>query len=675
MSYSAVRQALLAKPKTVRPWIAAAGICVTASVALLALAKPPFFRFLEGKTYDSLLRSQQQTSIASPTTPLIIDIDEQSLARFGQWPWPRYRIAQLLEKTHRLGARSIALDMVFPEPDRTSLAVVREDFRRQFDRTLDLTAIPEQFLDNDLILAETLRRGPFILGHAFLFSGQTEGTSTRCPIKSIQAVTVGTALPGDLPAHLFAATGSTCSLESLVRAAPASGFFNVIPDDDGVLRRAPLLITENGKIYPSLALAAVIQAFSIRHVALATGESGLTGIRLDSTSIPVDARANLLLRFPDSPRQFNRISAADILLDRTPRSALAGKIVFVGTSAVGLEEHRTTPLASAMPGVEIHATIADNIIRKNFFSRPAWAPGLELLLVLLCGVASALLLAWTRSLLSLAVIAGSAATLWFASRWLLTTEGIFLSPLFPLLTLGTNFTVLTFLKYLREEQTVKFRDRELVAMQNFTIQCLAALTETRDSETGRHIERCQHYVKLLADHLATQAKFAGALDEETIDLLYRSASLHDIGKVGVPDRILMKPSTLTEEEYREMKKHTIYGREAIQRAEKIYGQKVNDSFLQFGKVVAYSHHEKWDGSGYPEGLAGEDIPLFGRIMALADVYDALICKRRYKPSFSHEDAMAIISHNRGRHFDPLVVDAFLEVQEEFRKVARQLPDE
>jgi adenylate cyclase len=674
MSYIAVRQALLAKPKTMRWWIFSAGICITGLVAVLAVAQPSFFRFLDAKTYDSLLRTTTQTTAPTPTTPVIIDIDEQSLARFGQWPWPRYRIAQLLENTHRLGATSIALDMVFPEPDRTSLTVVQKDFQQQFGHTLSLAAIPAKFLDNDLFLAATLTRGPFILSYAFLFSAQAT-THKHCPIRPIPTIVSQTTTAADPLSQLFSATGVTCSLDRLSRAAPASGFFNVIPDEDGVLRRAPLLIKRDGKIYPSLALAAIMQAHNIREAVLLADETGLVGIRLDGRVIPVDSRANLLLRFQGPQQHFTRIPAADILLDKVPRQMLQGKIAFIGTSAVGLEEHRTTPLASAMPGVEIHATVADNIAHGNFSSHPDWAPGMELLLVAICGIASAALLGWTGSMLSFTVITISGIILWLSSGWLLQTQGTFFSPLFPLLTLGGNFTALTFLKYLREERTVKSRDRELVAMQNFTIQCLAALTETRDSETGRHIERCQHYVKLLADHLAGNPDYAQVLNEESIDLLYRSASLHDIGKVGVPDRILMKPSTLTEEEYGEMKKHTIYGREAIQRAEKIYGQKVNDSFLQFGKVVAYSHHEKWDGSGYPEGLAGENIPLFGRIMALADVYDALICKRRYKPSFSHEEAMAIILHNRGSHFDPMVVDAFLAVQEEFHKVAQQLPDE
>jgi len=390
---------------------------------------------------------------------------------------------------------------------------------------------------------------------------------------------------------------------------------------------------------------------------------------------PVDAKSNLLVRFHNSQTHFTHLSAMDILQGSVARKNIEGRIVFLGASAVGLEDYRTTPLAAATPGTEIHATIVDNILKNEFFRRPYWTPGLELILVLFCGILSALIMSWTRSVLGLSVIACSCAGLWIASDWALRTKGIFISPLMPLVTFGGNFTLLTFIKYWHEEQTVKSRNQDLVAMQNFTIQCLAALTETRDSETGRHIERCQHYVKLLSDQMAKNPKFSEILDEETIDLLYRSATLHDIGKVGVPDSILLKPASLTEDEYREMKKHTLYGREAIQRAEHLYGKDVKDSFLQFGKIIAYSHHEKWNGSGYPEGLAREDIPLFGRIMAVGDVYDAIICKRRYKPSFSHEEAVEIIVRNKGSHFDPAAVEAFQEIQEEFHKVAQQLPDE
>ncbi len=224
-------------------------------------------------------------------------------------------------------------------------------------------------------------------------------------------------------------------------------------------------------------------------------------------------------------------------------------------------------------------------------------------MLLACGAVSAFLLGRMRAILSLFIIILGGAGLWLASGWLLRAYGIFISPLFPLMAIGCNFSFLTFLKYRQEEHTVKLGNNELAIIQNFTILCLAALTETRDSETGEHILRCQHYVKILAEKLAANPKFSLILNEETIDLLYRSASLHDIGKVGIPVSVLLSPSILTDEEYGEMKKHTLYGREAIQRAKRIYGEGAKDTFLQFGKDMAYYHHERWDGrlSGRSQG--------------------------------------------------------------------------
>jgi HD-GYP domain-containing protein (c-di-GMP phosphodiesterase class II) len=161
--------------------------------------------------------------------------------------------------------------------------------------------------------------------------------------------------------------------------------------------------------------------------------------------------------------------------------------------------------------------------------------------------------------------------------------------------------------------------------------------------------------------MAKLPQFSKLLNEETIDLLYKSAPLHDIGKVGIPDSILLKPDLLTEDEYMEMKKHTIYGREAIIRAEKIYGSEVNDSFLQFGKEMAYSHHEKWDGSGYPGGLKGEEIPVGARIFAVVDVYDALTSERPYRSAWTKDRALEYIREQSGTQFDPKVVKAFLKL--------------
>ncbi|NCC94169.1 MAG: hypothetical protein EOM10_12950, partial [Opitutae bacterium] len=174
-----------------------------------------------------------------------------------------------------------------------------------------------------------------------------------------------------------------------------------------------------------------------------------------------------------------------------------------------------------------------------------WARSLELGLLVFCGVGSALLVAWTGALTGFFTLLAAATGLWLGSAWLLPTHGVFASPLTPLMVLAANFSLLTFLKYRREERALRQRNRDLLAMQNFTIHCLAALAETRDSETGHHIVRCQHYVQALAEGLARRPHFAPLLDEETIDLLCKSAPLHDIGKIGVPDRVLLKPGRLS----------------------------------------------------------------------------------------------------------------------------------
>jgi len=222
------------------------------------------------------------------------------------------------------------------------------------------------------------------------------------------------------------------------------------------------------------------------------------------------------------------------------------------------------------------------------------------------------------------------------------------------------------------EDQVAERIREIKKIQEVTMVAMGSLAETRDPETGNHIRRTQHYVKLLAEKLVNHARFDDYLNSTVIDLLFMSAPLHDIGKVGVPDHILLKPGKLTNAEFEAMKKHTTYGRDAIQAAESILDN--TNSFLSLAKEIAYSHQEKWDGSGYPEGLAGDDIPIPARLMAVADVYDALISRRIYKPPFSHEKAVAIITEGKGSHFDPDMVEAFLEIADEFQEISQRYMD-
>jgi putative two-component system response regulator len=222
------------------------------------------------------------------------------------------------------------------------------------------------------------------------------------------------------------------------------------------------------------------------------------------------------------------------------------------------------------------------------------------------------------------------------------------------------------------ESEIAKRTKEISAIQDVTILAMASLAETRDSDTGNHIRRTQFYIKLLAEKLKNHPRFAHFLNDNMIQTLFKSAPLHDIGKIGIPDKILLKPGKFTPEEFEIMKRHTTLGKEAIEQAEKQLGMEVD--FLKIAKEIAYSHQEKYDGSGYPQGISGYDIPISARLMAVADVYDALISRRVYKEGMSHDKAASIIVEGSGTHFDPDVVDAFSQLQEEFKAVSARFND-
>jgi putative two-component system response regulator len=225
-------------------------------------------------------------------------------------------------------------------------------------------------------------------------------------------------------------------------------------------------------------------------------------------------------------------------------------------------------------------------------------------------------------------------------------------------------------KYL--EQEVARRTQEVNMIQDVTLVAMGSLAETRDNETGKHIRRTQGYIRLLAEKLKHHPDYERFLFDENILLLFKSAPLHDIGKVGIPDHILLKPGKLTQEEFEIMKTHTTLGRDAILAAEALMDVPV--SFLGLAREIAYSHQEKWDGTGYPEGTSGEDIPISGRLMAVADVYDALISRRVYKDPMPHEEAMEIIKAGAGTHFDPDMVTAFLSISGQFHEIALKYAD-
>jgi putative two-component system response regulator len=214
--------------------------------------------------------------------------------------------------------------------------------------------------------------------------------------------------------------------------------------------------------------------------------------------------------------------------------------------------------------------------------------------------------------------------------------------------------------------------QKLIGTQDITIVALAKLAEFRDPETGEHLERMREYAKTIALELKKQDKYKDYITEQYIENIYKSTPLHDIGKVGIPDEVLLKPGKLTDDEFEIMKRHSEIGGDAISSAVNLSG--MTRSFLDMGKEIAYHHHEKWDGNGYPKGLKNDGIPLTARITALADVYDALTTKRVYKPAFPHDKAKAILEEGSGTVFDPEIVAAFISKENEFIRIKEEYKD-
>ncbi len=346
----------------------------------------------------------------------------------------------------------------------------------------------------------------------------------------------------------------------------------------------------------------------------------------------------------------------------------------MGVSALGLGDMVATPLGSFLPGAEVHATLADNLLQGDFFRRPPGATAVELSLVVVLAVGaalSALLLGW-RWTLPLAL--GGALLLWLGAGWLLGARGSYLSPLFPTLALLGALGLAALHRLVAERQRADLSNRQLRTAREMVLHALTSLTETRDFETGAHLVRCSRYARALGEALASHPRFRRFLTPETIDLIARLAPIHDIGKVGVADRTLRKPGPLSDDERAEMSRHPIYGRDVIARTEERVGVR-DDVLLTLAKEIVYSHHERWDGSGYPEGLRGEAIPVAGRMVALVDVYDALSSARVYKGALPHDEVVQAIVEGRGVHFDPDMVDTFLRIQEDWRRIAIDFADE
>jgi len=621
------------------------GVVPVLVTALLSIYRPPVVDRLDRATYDIVLRTAG-TARPGPDVA-IVDVDERSLATVGQWPWRRDVVGRLITALHDAGAAVIAIDVIFAESDRSE---------RQADAAVS---------SPDDQLAAALRGRGVILGYGLTFDPGPP-SKHACELRPLGLAVIRP--PGDARSEpYFHATGGVCNLPVLAQAAAGSGFLNAVPDADGILRRVPLIAELDGRVYPSLALAAVTAAAGDAHPALEVSNVNASTLTIAGLTVPLDGKSNLLVAYRGRKRAFPYLSAADVLAGAAG-GALRGKIVLVGTTALGTREVVATPLDTQFVGVEVQATVVDNLLRRDFIHRASDGTLVDAAIAVLAGIVIAAIVARTGVTAGLVSAGVLIAGLWWGAAWLLHAARLFISPLAASMAVIGTLAVLTLARFTVERRRALSAGRETVAAQRLMVQALLSLTEARDAETGRHSRRTQQYTRLLAEPLATRAAFHDYLTRERIDLLASLAPLHDIGKVGVSDRVLNKPGPLTADEVVEMRNHPTLGRDVILRAEARVGVR-DDVTLQIAKDIVYTHHERWDGTGYPQGLRGTAIPIPGRIMALVDVYDAVRARSLYCACLSHEDAVNLIVAGKDSHFDPDVVDAFLQVSASFEAVS------
>ena len=625
----------------------------TAIVVVLSFVQPGAIAQLDLRAYDELLRR----AAPPPTTARvsIVAIDEKSISEIGQWPWRRDVLARLVERLHDLGAGVIAFDIILSEPDRLGGPQPRTSRGGQVTSTT-----------TDATLAAALERRRGVTSYAFTFNTPA-AHAAHCLLHPLHAVQV--AAPGQpSPTHLlFKPTGVICSLPILNQAAGASGFLNVSRDADGILRRMPLVMEYRGELYPSLALAAVQQLRGSRSATMQVTGDRLT-LGLGSETIPVDRHARLLLHFRGPGPALRYVSASDVLEGRLPAGSLADQIVFVGGTAAGVSGEVATPFDTSFPGVEVHATVAESLLGHHFVALPAYAGAYDLGTAIAGGLMAAVFTIAGGPLLGGLATAIGCALFWWLAAWMLNARSLFLSPVLPTLSATLSLAVLTVVKVVHERRRAEAEMRRRQQAHRFIVQSLTSLTETRDVVTGKHARRTQAYTRLVASLLAKSPRFRHQLNRETIELMAILAPLHDIGKVGIPDAVLNKPGPLTPDEYAQMQTHPGLGYNAIVNAEAM--SLIDEEIVGLAKDMVFTHHEWWDGHGYPRGLAGEEIPVGGRILAVVDVYDALVAPRPYRVPMPHQQAVGIIRAQRGTHFDPDVVDAFVAAERDIEALSK-----
>ncbi len=612
---------------------------------------------MDEKIYDILSHLKYKDKKISKNV-VIVKIDDKSIASLGQWPWSRLILAKLMQKIQLSHPASIGVDVIFSEEDRTSPKNL-SDFYELLGIKADFSFIPKALYDNDLVFAKELSYknvvSPLIVS-PMLMSQMCSNFSTlksKGELKGVEEVDF-----------------ISCNTKTLQKDVKSSGFINEKQSLDGLVRAYPLAYRYKDKLIPSFGVAMLNSVDKDMLYSLSDGCFKAHMISFLQHNIYANKQADVL-NYLYSPNVFSSISAIDVLRGKYDKDFFSGKFVILGSTAIGLSDFYLNSQNEKVSGLYTHASFLEHVLNDDLVYKPSFSARFAYIFSFLLILFIYYLNYKSHYILS-AFIGFSAVLIGLTTAYIWLFYGVyigiglFLSPLlvlyFILLLSSTYIWQIEENNYIKQSQNIR----------SSIVNNMMMMVETRDAETGKHIARTQQYAKILSDYLAKHSIYSNILSKEFRKNLYEATSLHDIGKIGIADCILQKPGKLTYDEMQVMKNHAQIGYDILSQT--IHECNYENDFLIIASNIAYTHHEKWNGQGYPRGLKSEQIPLEGRIVALVDVYDALTNKRCYKNAFGFEQSEKIIIDGRGSHFDPVIVDAFVELKEEFRRIAKSLMD-
>jgi adenylate cyclase len=629
-------------------------IIVLIVITHLFVYKSVIIQNLDYKIYDlSKELLGKSSDISANSNVVIVDIDEKSLASLGQWPWSRLILTKLISEISSYKPASISLDIIFPEKDRSSPSQITAFYKNYLGFESHLVGIPKSLWDNDAIFASQLKKSDavlsFYLSHNYM-------DDNRCSKIMFDEFSLNAL-------HLESYPYLLCNTPQLLDSLSHSGYINTRVDDDGILRRYATFKQYKDKVVPSLALATLLNVDREFKVI------NSTTLNIMDKQIEIGEEATLLLNFYNK-EWYKKLSALDLLKKNLDSNLLLGKIIIIGSSAAALHDQVIIAPSRNIAGVQVHATMIDNLLRNEFLMQPKEFKSVNILLSFFLTMILFLLLVKKENNYIVILFLGTSFLSAGTTLYMLSI-GTYISIGYLIIPFLIHFFLISILFIFIDTYDRKVFSEELNRSHIALVDSMAYVAEIHDLETGAHIIRTKKYIEVLGEHILLKGIYSKHISPSMIRMMYATAPMHDIGKVGIPDAILKKEGRLTAMEYEVMKTHPDLGMHIINNAISAY--KSND-FFEMARNIAHYHHEKWDGTGYPKGLKGEEIPLEARFMAISDVYDALISRRVYKEPFSYTKTVEIIKERRGTAFDPLLVDAFLEITDKFENIAERYGD-